>query len=127
MMAVKILIADDEPQITEILKHAFLREGFEVVIASDGRQARELIDKESPAVVILDLMMPVEDGWQVLRWLRQEKKSALPVIIMSAKDEMTDLRASYDLAADHYAVKPVLPQELIKAVRTVMLIKEQST
>lgn len=121
----KILIADDEKDIVELLKVALERENFEVVVAFDGEEAKAKILTEQPSAILLDLMMPRLNGWEVLRWLREQEHSSTPTIIVSAKDEMKDIKKSYTLDADYYIIKPVSPKALIKGINTILSLKNQ--
>lgn len=116
----KVLIAEDEKDVVEILQSGLAREGFKVVVAFDGEEAKLKINEEAPDVILLDLMMPRLNGWEVLRWLRLEKHSSTPTIIVSAKNEMADFKKGYALDADYYIIKPVKMQELIKGINTLL-------
>ena len=121
----KILIADDEEKVVRLLEKALQRQGFVVVTASDGQEAKDKIIQEQPHMILLDLKMPRANGWEVLRWLREEQKCATPAIIISAKDDMEDIKKSYALAADHYILKPVRIIDVLKSIQAVGLIKAQ--
>lgn len=122
-MRKKILIAEDEKEVVEFLKEVLEKEGFEVIVAFDGEEAKSKILKENPDVLILDIVMPKVDGWQLLEWLRKEKTSSLPTIIVSAKDKMKDVKKGYELEADYYMVKPLDVRDLIKGIRTILTLK----
>ncbi len=124
-MSKKILIADDEQDVVMILQSALKREGFEVITAADGQEAKEKIIGEAPDVVLLDLMMPRLNGWQVLEWLRREHRSNVPTIIISGKDEMGSIKKSYDLEADYYIIKPVKLADVLKGIETILFLKTQ--
>lgn len=114
----KILIADDDEHICELVRLYFEKEGFAVVIANDGNKALECFASTSPDVVILDIMMPYADGLQVCREIR--KTSQTPIIMLSAKGETFDKVLGLELGADDYVVKPFEPKELIARVKAVM-------
>jgi len=122
MATAKILMADDEPDILEIMSKKIEKEGYDVVTASDGLQAWDLIQKQDPDVVLLDLTMPGMDGFEVLRNLRQNPPSDKwqPVIIVSAKGEMEDMRKGFDLEADHYITKPCQIEDILKGIKLMI-------
>ena len=122
-MRKKILIAEDEKEVVEFLKRTLEKEGFEVIVAFDGEEARRKIIEENPDALILDIVMPKLDGWQLLEWLRKEKASSIPTIIVSAKDKMEDIKKGYKLEADYYMVKPLEARNLIKAIKTILTFK----
>ena len=100
----KVLVVDDDAHIVELIKLYFEKEGFPVVTANNGRQALEQFKAESPAIVILDIMMPEIDGWDVCREIR--KFSSTPIIMLTAKGETFDKVLGLELGADDYMVKP---------------------
>lgn len=114
----KILIADDDAHIAELIKIYFEKDGFETVVATDGKKAVELFKAEAPAMVILDVMMPEMDGWQVCREIR--RVSNIPIIMLTAKGETFDKVLGLELGADDYIVKPFEPKELIARVKAVL-------
>ncbi len=122
-MRKKVLIAEDEKEVVEFLKRILEKEGFGVITAFDGEEAKRKIVEENPDILILDIVMPKLDGWQLLEWLRKEKASTLPIIIVSAKNEMDDVKKGYKLEADYYMVKPLEARSLIKAIRTILTFK----
>lgn len=124
----KVLIADDDNNISELIKVYFEKDGFTTVVARDGKQAVELFKSEAPAIVILDVMMPEMDGWQVCREIR--RVSNIPIIMLTAKGETFDKVLGLELGADDYMVKPFDPKELIARVKAVLRrsdTKEAST
>ena len=114
----KVLIADDDQHIAELIKVYFEKDGFSTVIANDGKKAVELFKSEAPAIVILDVMMPEMDGWQVCREIR--RVSNIPIIMLTAKGETFDKVLGLELGADDYMVKPFEPKELIARVKAVL-------
>lgn len=115
-MKYKILIADDEAEIRDVL-HLYLEiEGYEVVEAENGPEALDMIRKEEPDLVILDIMMPGLDGYRVLRNIRE--KNNVPVIMLSAKDADADKILGLDLGADDYITKPFGPLEAVARVKS---------
>jgi DNA-binding response OmpR family regulator len=114
----RVLVVDDEPAITEFIELGLSREGFEVRTAGDGRAALTLVDRFRPDVVILDIMMPRLDGFQLTKELAGERARSL--IILSARDETQDRIAGLELGADDYLVKPFDFGELLARVRSVL-------
>src|SRR3989338_9074408 len=106
-MAYKLLVVDDDKAIVEMLKQKLLEEGYEVVVAFDGEEALLKLKEDNPDVILLDLMMPKLNGFDVLKEIRQIYKDRWrPVIIISAKSDLESLKTCYDLEADHYLTKP---------------------
>ena len=114
----KILIADDDAHIAELIKLYLEKDGFTTVTANNGRTAVELFKSEAPSIVILDVMMPEMDGWQVCREIR--RVSNIPIIMLTAKGETFDKVLGLELGADDYMVKPFEPKELIARVKAVL-------
>ena len=104
MSAGKILIVDDDINICELLRLYIEREDYSVVIANDGEQAVELFNQEQPDLVLLDIMLPKLDGWQVCKEIR--KISNRPIIMLTAKGELFDKILGLELGADDYIIKP---------------------
>lgn len=113
-----ILIADDNNDITDILSTYAQKEGYEPVVASDGVEALELFQKYDPVAVLLDVMMPKEDGYEVCRKIRS--KSNTPVILITARGEDFEKIMGLDIGADDYIVKPFSPSEVMARVRAVL-------
>lgn len=122
----KILISDDDKEVVGFLAKGLNREGFETVVAFDGLEAKDKIIREQPDVIILDLIMPRMNGWEVLKWLRKDAKLATPTIIVSAKDEMADLKKGYSLEADTYLIKPVSIDDVLRGIHVVCSLKAES-
>ena len=118
MATAKILIADDDKNICELLKMYLEKEDYEVVTAGNGEEAIAKFDSENPDLILLDVMMPKLDGWQVCRELR--KKSECPIIMITAKGETFDKVLGLELGADDYVVKPFEPKEIIARIKAVM-------
>jgi DNA-binding response OmpR family regulator len=114
----KILVVDDERSITDLLEYNLQRNGYQVVVARDGRQALRLAEAEQPDLVILDLMLPGLDGLDVCRVLRRE--SAIPIIMLTARDEEVERVVGLELGADDYVTKPFSVRELIARVKAVL-------
>lgn len=113
-----ILVVEDEASIAEVVSLYLKRAGYSVEIASDGRQAINIFQKQKPDFVILDLMLPQMDGLSLTRWLRD--RSDVPIIMLTARREEIDRIAGLEMGADDYVVKPFSPQELVSRVRAVM-------
>ena len=118
MNARNILVVEDEASIAEVVSLYLKRAGFNVQIASDGRQAMGMLERQIPDFVILDLMLPEVDGLSLTRWLRD--RSDVPIIMLTARREEIDRISGLELGADDYVVKPFSPQELVSRVRAVM-------
>ncbi len=114
----KVLIVDDDTHISELIKVYFEKDGFSTVTANNGKKAIELFKDEAPSIVILDVMMPEMDGWQVCREIR--RVSNIPIIMLTAKGETFDKVLGLELGADDYMVKPFEPKELIARVKAVL-------
>ncbi len=119
LMSVRnILIVEDEASIAEVVSLYLKRAGFTVQVASDGKKAMSLFERQSSDFVILDLMLPEVDGLTLTRWLRD--RSDVPIIMLTARREEADRIAGLEMGADDYVVKPFSPQELVSRVRAVM-------
>ena len=114
----KILIADDDKNICELLRMYLEKDGFSVAIAGNGEEALAKFDEENPDLLLLDVMMPRLDGWQVCRELR--KKSECPIIMITAKGETFDKVLGLELGADDYVVKPFEAKEIIARIKAVL-------
>jgi DNA-binding response OmpR family regulator len=113
-----VLVVDDEPIVRDVVVRYLRREGYRTLEAGDGDRARELIEREAPTLVVLDLMLPGTDGLALCRWLRA--RSDLPVIMLTARGEEADRIVGLELGADDYVTKPFSPRELAARVRTVL-------
>ena len=113
-----ILVVDDDPHIREVVRFALEKAGFAVVEASDGREAMERFGEATPALVILDILMPELDGTEVCRQLRQT--TTTPIVFLSSKDEEVDRIVGLELGGDDYVTKPFSPRELVARVRAVL-------
>lgn len=118
MLNNKILVADDDENIAELIKLYMEKEGFSVVTAKNGRLAIEKFKSEAPSLIILDVMMPEMDGWDVCREIR--KSSSTPIIMLTAKGDTFDKVLGLELGADDYMVKPFETKELIARVKAVL-------
>jgi DNA-binding response OmpR family regulator len=113
-----VLVVDDEPIVREVVVRYLEREGYRTLQAADGTRARELLERETPSLVVLDLMLPGTDGLSLCRWIRA--RSDLPVIMLTARGEETDRIVGLEIGADDYVTKPFSPRELAARVRTVI-------
>jgi two-component system alkaline phosphatase synthesis response regulator PhoP len=114
-----ILVVDDEPNIVELARLYLRSEGYQVESARDGREALEKIATLHPSLVVLDLMMPEIDGWEVTRRLR-ENGTRTPIIMLTAKGDDADKIVGLDMGADDYLAKPFNPRELVSRVKAVL-------
>ena len=116
-MSKKILIVEDDGNIRELLRLYLEREGYEITEAANGEEGVELWRKLNPDMILLDVMMPIMDGWQVCKIIRKESK--VPIIIMTAKGETFDKVNGLEMGADDYIVKPLEMREVIARVRAI--------
>ena len=116
-MSKKILIVEDDGNIRELLRLYLEREGYEITEASNGEEGVELWRKINPDMILLDVMMPIMDGWQVCKIIRKESK--VPIIIMTAKGETFDKVNGLEMGAADYIVKPLEMREVIARVRAI--------
>ncbi len=114
----RALVVEDDENIAELLRLYLGKDGFEVMIASDGGKAKSTFDLFQPDVVLLDIMLPVKDGWQVCREIRE--RSSTPIIMLTAKGETNDKVNGLEMGADDYVTKPFDVKELIARVHAVM-------
>ena len=113
-----ILVVDDEPHIRDLVRLYMKREGFEIREAADGQEGLSLARGTSPDLIVLDLMLPKLDGWEVCREVR--KDSAVPIIMLTARDDEADKVLGLEMGADDYLTKPFSPRELVARVRAVL-------
>ena len=121
----KILIVDDDSNICELIRLYLEKNHFSTVIANDGQQALKLVDEEKPDLVLLDVMMPRLDGWQVCREMRKTLQT--PIIMLTAKGEVFDKVLGLELGADDYITKPFDTKELVARVKAVLRRTVQNT
>ncbi|MDZ4340587.1 MAG: response regulator transcription factor [candidate division NC10 bacterium] len=117
-MRAKVLVVDDEQDILDLVRYHLEREGYQVVGCRDGKSALDLVGREKPDLVVLDLLMPGVDGFEVCRRLRRE--SSIPIVMLTAKADETDTVVGLELGADDYVTKPFSPRELVARVRAVL-------
>jgi DNA-binding response OmpR family regulator len=113
-----VLVVDDEPIVRDVVVRYLEREGYATLEAGDGDDARRLVERERPDLVVLDVMLPGTDGLELCRWIR--KRSELPVIMLTARGEEADRIVGLELGADDYVTKPFSPRELAARVRSVL-------
>jgi DNA-binding response OmpR family regulator len=119
----KILVVDDEPGIVEIVEANLLGDGFEVVSASNGKEGLEMVQSEQPELIVLDVMMPEMDGWQVLKALETDPDTAgIPVIMLTAKAADEDYIYGLEEGAVEYITKPFYPQELVNRIKITLMV-----
>lgn len=114
----KIMVVDDDRNICELIRLYLEKEGYAVVIANDGEEALAKFTIENPDLMLLDIMMPKLDGWQVCREIR--KKSNVPIIMITAKGETFDKVLGLELGSDDYVVKPFDPKEIVARIKAIM-------
>jgi DNA-binding response OmpR family regulator len=117
-MGQKILVVDDELDIVKVVRAYLEQSGFQVITATDGKQALAVFRHERPDLIVLDLNLPVVDGLDVCRTIRRE--SNVPIIMLTARVEETDRLIGLEIGADDYIVKPFSPREVVARVRTVL-------
>lgn len=110
-----ILIADDERAIADIIRFNLVKEGYQVSIAGDGAQCLQMIEEEEPDLLLLDVMMPKKDGFEVLAELRQQYN--FPVIMITAKEQEGDILRGFELGADDYVIKPFSVRQLLARIK----------
>lgn len=113
-----VLVVDDEPNIVDLARLYLEQDGFNVIVATDGEQALALIADESPDLVVLDLMLPKIDGWDVCRQVRAD--SDLPILMLTARDDDVDKIVGLELGADDYLTKPFNPRELVARIKAIL-------
>ena len=113
-----VLMVEDEPSVGEVVGLYLRRAGFSFQVVHDGPAALDVLEAHLPALLILDLMLPGLDGWEITRWVRA--RSDIPIIMLTARTAETDRIAGLEMGADDYVVKPFSPQELVSRVRAVL-------
>lgn len=126
-MQKKILIIEDEADIVRMLEYNLKKEGFRVIASFDGLNGLRLARKESPDIVLLDLMLPQMDGLEVTREIKKAEATAhIPIIMLTAKAQETDKVVGLELGADDYITKPFSPRELIARIKAVLRRKQKA-
>ena len=116
----RVLVVEDERDVAELLRFNLAKEGFEVLVAPHGADALRIAREQAPDVVLLDLMVPQLNGWEVCRRLKEEADTrAIPIIMVTGRAEEGDKILGFELGADDYVTKPFSPRELVARVRAV--------
>lgn len=119
MQKARILIVEDDAQIASLLNQALKEAGYDIFVAFDGEMAANIIEEVQPRLVITDLMMPVMDGWQLCKHIR-DKKIGVPILMLTALGDSKDVVQGLDTGADDYMVKPFRLSELLARVRALL-------
>ena len=129
MGTIKVLIAEDETIVADILTKKLRQAGYDVVTTYDGNQAWEKINQEFPDIVLLDLTMPGLSGWQVMEKLRENPptKQWIPVIIVSAHQDIEHIQRSLTMQAAHYLTKPCKTEDILQGIRTALTLASMRT
>ncbi|MFZ5832263.1 MAG: response regulator transcription factor [Planctomycetota bacterium] len=121
----RILVVEDEQEIQELLRYTLAKEGYQLVLAGSVAEARDAVRKSPPDLVLLDLMLPDQDGLDLCRTLRRESATqGVPVIMLTAKGEDSDIVSGLELGADDYVTKPFSPRVLLARIRAVLRRKD---
>ncbi|MGN6871046.1 MAG: response regulator transcription factor [Solirubrobacteraceae bacterium] len=116
-----ILVADDEEDLRELVTYRLTRSGYQVIGAGDGLQALKLAAERTPDLMVLDVMMPKLDGYELTRRVRAEETlRSIPVILLTARGQESDIDRGFEVGADDYLKKPFNPDELVARVRAVL-------
>ena len=122
-MVKRVIVVDDDKEIREIVTFVLKRNGFEVAVASNGQQLQQLLAEKLPDLIILDVMMPGQDGYQIFNTLRNDAQTQqIPVMIMTAHTENIYERISVDLGAAEHVTKPFHPLDLAEKVKTLLQV-----
>lgn len=109
-----VLVCDDDPLLLDLLEYRLTGRGFRVATARDGGEVLRRVEEERPSAIVLDAMMPVIDGYDVLRQLRaQEALADVPIVMLTARRQERDIVSALELGASDYMVKPFIPEELV--------------
>ena len=120
-MAQRILVVDDDRHIVRLVKSYLENAGYSVLTAQDGETAQQLIRAEKPDLVVLDILLPGRDGWQIAGWMRADKRlAAIPILMLTARGEDADRLRGFDLGADDYVTKPFNPPEIVARTRAIL-------
>lgn len=120
-MTKRVLLAEDEPNIVESLTFLLERVGFKVMVETDGRKALDAVIDEQPDLLILDVMLPEMDGYEVLRQLRSDRRTKqLPVVMLTAKGQREDRETALECGADLFITKPFANSDIVAAVKKLL-------
>ena len=114
----RILVVEDDENIATLLQKYLIRDGFDVEMAHDGMSALKSVQRLTPALVILDLMLPVLDGWDVCRRIRED--SEVPILMLTALEQEADRIRGFSLGVDDYVIKPFSPREVVERVKAIL-------
>ena len=114
----RILVVEDDKNIATLLQKYLVRDGFRVELAHDGLSALKSVQQDGPALVILDLMLPLLDGWEVCRRIRED--SEVPILMLTALEQEADRIRGFSLGVDDYVVKPFSPREVVERVKAIL-------
>ncbi len=118
----KVLVVDDDPYILMSLEFLMKKNGYDVLVARNGIEALALVDKQKPDVILLDIMMPDVDGYEICKYIKKsDKLKHTKVVFMSAKTKETDIQKGYDLGAALYITKPFSTRDLVKKIKELIL------
>ena len=118
----KVLVVDDDPYILMSLEFLMKKNGYDVMVARNGSEALDLVERQVPDVVLLDIMMPDVDGYQICTHIKNsDKLKQIKVVFMSAKTKDTDIQKGYDLGASLYIIKPFSTREFAKQINALLL------
>jgi len=117
----RVLIVDDDPDIVRLVSYNLSHAGYEVLTASTGRKALELVQQQPPDLIVLDVMLPDVDGMEVCRTLRQQLSSRrIPILMLTARGDEIDRVVGFELGADDYVAKPFSPRELVLRIKSIL-------
>jgi two-component system phosphate regulon response regulator PhoB len=117
----RVLIVDDDPDIVRLVSYNLSHAGYEVQAASTGRKALEMVQKQPPDLIVLDVMLPDVDGMEVCRTLRQQLPSRrIPILMLTARGDEIDRVVGFELGADDYVAKPFSPRELVLRIKSIL-------
>ena len=120
-MVKKIVLAEDEPQIARLIEFKLKKEGYQVIWKENGEEALAAIKEEKPNLILLDVMMPVMDGYEVLRQVKEDENLRdIPVLMLTARAQERDVVKGIDSGAEDYITKPFRPAELIARIKRVL-------
>lgn len=125
-MAAKIMVVDDEPDVVDLIKLVLESDGYSVITAYSGKECLEKLDKETPDLILLDIMMPQMDGWEVFRRIRADERTAnIPVAMLTAKTQSIDkMIGLHVVKVDDYITKPFGRSELLERIKKILKEKK---
>jgi two-component system alkaline phosphatase synthesis response regulator PhoP len=124
----KILVVDDEENIRELVRYNLVREGYQVITVGSGEEALKQASLKLPDLIVLDLMLPVMDGFDVCRQLKNDSRTAhIPIVMLTVKGEESDIVVGLELGADDYITKPFSPKVLLARIKAVLRRREKGT